>query len=473
MDAGAPSCFCPPAFAALDDATREAILCHEILHVRRRDWLFTVAEELVRTAFWFHPAIWWVLGEIQLSREQTVDSEVIGMTRSRDQYVDALLAIAAARPQADLASAPLFLRKRHLKQRVVSILKEVHMSKMKSFSALSANLILLAGSCWFITSAIPIYGAPQLISDSAGVAVDMGGAQLMHRNSVNYPPLALVTRVEGTVTVQVKLDSRGNVVDASIVSGPDELRKAVLQSVLNWHFTKEYANGTRQVSIRFELPKSVAAPAGTVAGEMGNSVMGARLQTIRNPVPPSASGAPPLFSALEFAGSDQVRSDLSALIPVHPGDPITPEIANRTQVAVHEYDEHLQASFRQISPTEMKIAVVAVPETAVMATPALMAAPADRPIRVGGNVAQANLVTKVTPEYPPQAKEARIQGVVQFEATVGLDGHIDSLHLVSGPPPLVTAAMQAVQQWVYRPTLLNGNPVRVITTIDVNFTLVQ
>jgi TonB family protein len=206
---------------------------------------------------------------------------------------------------------------------------------------------------------------------------------------------------------------------------------------------------------------------------MGNSVMGARLQTIRNPVPPSASGAPPLFSALEFAGSDQVRSDLSALIPVHPGDPITPEIANRTQVAVHEYDEHLQASFRQISPTEMKIAVVAVPETAVMATPALMAAPADRPIRVGGNVAQANLVTKVTPEYPPQAKEARIQGVVQFEATIGLDGHIDSLHLVSGPPPLVTAAMQAVQQWVYRPTLLNGNPVRVITTIDVNFTLVQ
>jgi TonB family protein len=471
-----PVVLLPRSFGTLDEATREAILCHEILHVRRKDWLFTLAEELVRTGLWFHPAIWWVLGEIQLAREQSVDGEVIDMTRSRDEYVDALLAMAGARQQADLAAAPLFLRKRHLKQRVVSILKEVHMSKTRSFSALAAGMIMLAGSCWFVTSAIPLYGAPQVVSDAAGVAVNTNGAQLMHRNAVSYPPLALVTKVEGTVTVQVRLDGKGNVVDASIVSGPDELRKAVLQSVLNWHFTKENANATRQVSIRFELPKSDPAAPSVVAGAMMNPVLGGQISGVRverdarPPLPPTPSGAAPVFTALEFAGSDQVRGELSSLLPMHPGEPITPEMAQRTIVAVHEYDEHLQASFRQVSPTEMKVTVAPAQDAAVLVAPGM---PGERPIRVGGNVAQANLVTKVNPVYPPLAKEARVQGTVQFETTIGMDGRIENLHLISGPPMLVQAAMQAVQQWVYRPTLLNGRPVRVLTIIDVNFTLTE
>ena len=66
----------------------------------------------MRAFFWFHPAIWWLLGEIQLAREQAVDREVIEMTQASEEYVDALLAIAGARPQLDLAPAPLFLRKR-------------------------------------------------------------------------------------------------------------------------------------------------------------------------------------------------------------------------------------------------------------------------------------------------------------------------------------------------------------------------
>jgi len=75
--------------------------------------------------------------------------------------------------------------------------------------------------------------------------------------------------------------------------------------------------------------------------------------------------------------------------------------------------------------------------------------------------------------YPPLAKAARVQGTVKFEAVIGKDGSIQNLHMISGPPLLVQAAMQAVQQWKYRPTLLNGEPVEVITTIDVNFTLSQ
>jgi protein TonB len=92
---------------------------------------------------------------------------------------------------------------------------------------------------------------------------------------------------------------------------------------------------------------------------------------------------------------------------------------------------------------------------------------------VGGNVQAANLIRKVVPVYPPLAKQARIQGTVRFQAIIGKDGTIQNLQLVSGHPLLVSAAQQAVSQWVYRPTLLNGDPVEVVTTIDVNFTLSQ
>jgi protein TonB len=92
-------------------------------------------------------------------------------------------------------------------------------------------------------------------------------------------------------------------------------------------------------------------------------------------------------------------------------------------------------------------------------------------IRVGGNVQQARLVSQPKPVYPPLARQARIQGTVRFNAVIGTDGTIQNLQLVNGHPLLVPAATAAVKQWVYKPTLLNGEPVEVVTQIDVNFTL--
>lgn len=94
-------------------------------------------------------------------------------------------------------------------------------------------------------------------------------------------------------------------------------------------------------------------------------------------------------------------------------------------------------------------------------------------IRVGGNVQAANLIRKVTPQYPPLAKQARVQGTVKFQAIIGKDGTIQNLQLMSGHPLLVPAATDAVKQWLYKPTMLNGEPVEVVTQIDVNFTLSQ
>lgn len=92
-------------------------------------------------------------------------------------------------------------------------------------------------------------------------------------------------------------------------------------------------------------------------------------------------------------------------------------------------------------------------------------------IRVGGNVAAAKLIRQVTPVYPTIAKTAHISGTVVLHAIIAKDGTIQELTYVSGPPLLMRNAMDAVRQWRYNPTLLNGEPVEVDTTISVVFTL--
>ncbi|MBI1355421.1 MAG: TonB family protein [Acidobacteria bacterium] len=92
-------------------------------------------------------------------------------------------------------------------------------------------------------------------------------------------------------------------------------------------------------------------------------------------------------------------------------------------------------------------------------------------IRVGGAVQKARLLRQVQPQYPPLARQARIQGTVKLTAEIAKDGSIEKLEVISGHPLLIPAALQAVKQWRYKPTLLNGQAVEVVTQIDVNFTL--
>jgi protein TonB len=95
------------------------------------------------------------------------------------------------------------------------------------------------------------------------------------------------------------------------------------------------------------------------------------------------------------------------------------------------------------------------------------------PLKVGGNVQAARIVNRVQPVYPPLARQTRISGTVRLHAIIGKDGTIQSLEVLSGHPLLQQAALDAVRQWRYQPTLLNGDPVDVDTTIDVIFSLNQ
>ncbi len=113
-------------------------------------------------------------------------------------------------------------------------------------------------------------------------------------------------------------------------------------------------------------------------------------------------------------------------------------------------------------------------DVAAQGTPAASSTAPSKPIRVGGAVEQANLVQKVQPIYPVAAKAAGIQGKVLFEMVISKEGvPIDIRVLESPDDDLTQSALDAVRQWRYKPTLLNGNPVEIVTNVVVNYTLAK
>lgn len=100
-------------------------------------------------------------------------------------------------------------------------------------------------------------------------------------------------------------------------------------------------------------------------------------------------------------------------------------------------------------------------------------APLPQRIRVSGDLAQRFLKSKVTPEYPPTAKTAHVQGVVELKVNIDKEGNVYHVDLISGHPPLAPAAMEAVREWKYKPYTINDNPIEVETTVQVNFSLAE
>jgi protein TonB len=113
----------------------------------------------------------------------------------------------------------------------------------------------------------------------------------------------------------------------------------------------------------------------------------------------------------------------------------------------------------------------APPEMPPGKVPVQPAAPPGKPIPVGGDVQRAKLLRQPLPVYPPLARQARVSGTVRLLGVISREGTIQKLQVVSGHPLLVPAAIEAVRQWLYQPTLWNGQPVEVIAPIDVNFRL--
>lgn len=423
-----PLVLLPPGMAALPDDAQFAVVAHELLHVKRGDWLFTLLEELVVTALWWNPAIWLLIARIRLVREQLIDRAVVELTQSPQPYVQALLTMADANLHVRLA--PNFLRRRHLAVRIHTLLSEVNMSRTRLVATYSLITALATATAYLSTTAFPLQAAPQF--EGTGNSRGVTGAEVVLRKAPVYPSVAKQKGIEGTVIVEASIAENGSVSDARVLSGPQELRRAALEAVLQWQFKN---GATAQVTLNFTLQKDgAAAPV-----QEGMKLAGIKFENVSADV------------------AETLRARLAHLV----GKPV-----NSADVSsiVNSVAQGLRISMQEDAATGA---------TMVIANAPLFPKGEKPQIRVGGNLQSGKLINKVHPAYPPEAKKERIQGTVRFQALIAVDGRVKDLVVEGGHALLVESAMQAVRQWVYQPTLLNGNPVEVVTTIDVNYTLSQ
>lgn len=244
------------------------------------------------------------------------------------------------------------------------------------------------------------------------IGATVSAAQIIHQVAPIYPAIAKTAHISGTVVLHVIIAQDGTIKDLQYVSGPPLLMKSAIDAVRQWVYRPTLVNDN---PVEVDTTVSVVYTLGD-----------------KNPKGPEGSGSP---------------SDL----PGSPGALPAPAV---------DSSQDAQKEAATQSPTD------ATPEPNASAQK-----PKPKRIRVGGAVASANLVHQVAPVYPKDAKKKHITGAVLLRATIGHDGTVEKLEYVSGPPELTPSAMDAVKQWRYKPTLLNGEPVEVDTTISVVYTL--
>lgn len=338
-------------------------------------------------------------------------------------------------------------------------------SKTRLVFMSGAAAALLATACWLATGAFPLTAAPQIVDDAPGVSVNLNGAELMHRAPVSYPAEALAKGVEGAVAVQVRIDAGGEVSDAEVISGPDELRKTVLQSVLTWHFDRSAASSTRTVNIDFTKPPENAQPARQLRSTQREDTAQAA-SAVPAPVPPRL----PMTGRLEritIAGlSDSARIELLSRLPVRVGGEWSAESLAAVRAAVKEFDAHLTVGLARTGSGDLFLNI-ALAATGANSNP-------DGVYTAGNGVSPPAVLTKADPEYSEEARAAKYSGSVMLQVVVGTDGKADVIDVIrSVGMGLDEKAVEAVQKWTFRPGVLNGVPVPVRALIEVNFRLLD
>jgi D-alanyl-D-alanine endopeptidase (penicillin-binding protein 7) len=266
-----PTVVLPTAFTSMGRGRQEAVVLHELLHVRRRDWLPLLAEELLLAVFFFHPAVHWLVGRIRLAREQVVDETAVGRLGGPEPYLQSLLEMAQHAVEARAVPAAPFLRESHLRERVDLLLKEVVMSKVRTLahaSLTAAALVLTAGLAF---SAAPLR-TPAGTDAAEPIRAE---AKLIHKVNPVYPEDAKAAKAEGVIRIGVLVGKDGAIRDATVVASAPSLERmkqldaagggstaaleadprlasAALDAARQWRY-EPYQKDSRPVEVRMTL----------------------------------------------------------------------------------------------------------------------------------------------------------------------------------------------------------------------------
>lgn len=165
------------------------------------------------------------------------------------------------------------------------------------------------------------------------------------------------------------------------------------------------------------------------------------------------------------------RDQILDLLQIGMDDNVLANLVTKRGIGFEPFDDYLQVYKLAGAEPNVLSTIEQAGRTNPEATATTVPAVEGRRIRVSTEKAETRLIYQPKPVYPPVAKSARIQGLVRLAAHIGTDGTIEDLKVLSGHPLLIKASLDAVSQWRYQPTIVNGAPVEVATEIDLSFTL--
>jgi TonB family protein len=480
-----PAVLLPASFSALPAGVQRAVLAHELWHVRRRDWAWVLVEEGICAVFWFNPAMWWLVSRVQSSREEVVDELTVQLTNARKTYMEALLAFA---DQPTLYPATPFARRRHLFHRMVLISTEAAMSSRRIVGSSVAMAVVLLATGLYASSRFPLKAEATLLVSSPG------------QTSQN-PPRDRRPGEAGPETARER-----------------ELKAAIAAKSTNSDLYFQLAEMQRARGARSDADATMAALTRALPDTPGISTAIAQfyqrsgqfdraIATLEDAASANPSNAEaqqlvamfywenavkdqslPPADRLRYLDAGMAATDRALAQKPDYVDALTyknillrmkanlePNQATR-QLLIAEADA-LRARAMELRKSTGQHAMAFVPASGQPPPPPPPPPPSaalvdgKAPLRVGGNIKPPSKVTDVKPIYPPEAQAAGVQGVVILEATIDTAGNIFEARVLRGQPLLDQAALDAVKQWQFQPTMLNNELVPVIMTVTVNFTL--
>lgn len=272
----------PPTAADWSIDRRRLVLAHEMAHVKRNDALGQLLSQIVCSAYWFNPLVWYAVHRLRIERERACDDYVLGLGGSAPDYADHLVQIARDLNNGLGLLAVSMAHPSQLKSRIAAILdsrmSRKHMTRFTTATLLTATVVLTTclGSIQFTRlAAVPLpkmpppipAPAPSAKAPSPPIAKPaQGPAQepgyVLNREAIFYPADARQKRVEGSVVVELNFNANGEIVESRVLSGPEELRESALQTARQGKYGINTARSL-QVIVDFKLP---VAGTGEISG---------------------------------------------------------------------------------------------------------------------------------------------------------------------------------------------------------------
>jgi TonB family protein len=238
--------------------TLELIARHELLHVKRRDWLFVVVEECVQAGLWFEPAVWLLIDRIRLYREQAVDEEIVHITRQSEMYARALIAGAGLDWILLPRPASHWLRARHLRQRIQAIVNGGTMSRATLVQWTCVFGLTLLATAYSAVEAFPLQGSGASQSDRHVYSTKDPGVVLptiVREVKSQYTQEAIDAHIEGFVQLAIVIEADGSVSDVRVTESLDPtfgLDDQAVKAAWQWSFKPATKDG-KPVAIGVDL----------------------------------------------------------------------------------------------------------------------------------------------------------------------------------------------------------------------------